>query len=810
MIKVYKTQDRFVIENDLICFIWKIGSSFNEEKEEFYPVSLFYKPTKEEFLDKENFSWFLMYLNDRQVDSKNWKFCHYTTRTISNGRKEAIITLGGKRNTFLRGANIKLFIQIMENSPLLRLKLQIVGSPENTLFLTRQGGKPYLKFPSLTFAPFGYSYIGREINLSQWDSTFHMYRPLQRIVPTENLRKGSSFKGPLFILCDSERKKGLILSYEHGSTDPESFLEFFIQEKKKNALQMSLEAKKGVYFHHQPITRERCFDTVWMELGPYAGNLTEAKKVFWDFLYRGIGENSATRRPYIYYNTWSLQQAFMEKGKSPLLPINEERILKEIETCHEIGVDVFVIDVGWYDRCGDWQPNTRRFPSGFKKIKDRLDELGMKLGVWMNPQQVASNSRIYKEHPEFTVVTDQNDRIHRKDIWGEEDVYTCCFASPYADWLIEKMKEMIDKYGITYFKWDGVGIINCASDKHFHGSSKTPLQERIEVGRYLQIKEMIRIAREVSAYNPDVIVDFDITEDNRAVGIGFLSGGRYFFMNHGPYYRDLGLHRPPTKLPAIYTNTYGPFRARQMRRVPFYYGSIIPPILLMAHCYPHNKEGFQEYNLHTSILGLNGLWGDLSQMSNEEIKRVKKTVELYKKVGDAVISTRPKITGFVGSSPEIYEFIDPKKSKGQVIAFSEKPLEKLYLTKKIDKEKFLCVIGQSYELNPCGRISLHFSFKQPVSSRAAFIMGALYSKTRIIKSTSPLEEVEEIDPKKLRIVNGKPGQQTIIWAKERGYPEVSTKDPQKINYRVEEKEDFYLIYLEVKDKDVQIIIKNKR
>ena len=79
--------------------------------------------------------------------------------------------------------------------------------------------------------------------------------------------------------------------------------------------------------------------------------------------------------------------------------------------------------------------------------------------------------------------------------------------------------------------------------------------------------EMIRIVEEVSRRCPEVIVDFDVTEGGRFVGLGFLSAGKYFLINNGPYFSDFDIPAS-VKMDPNTINTFlypGPARPRVCR-----------------------------------------------------------------------------------------------------------------------------------------------------------------------------------------------------------------------------------------------------
>jgi len=72
--------------------------------------------------------------------------------------------------------------------------------------------------------------------------------------------------------------------------------------------------------------------------------------------------------------------------------MNLERTLREIDAAYRMGIEVYVVDTGWYGKTGYWQVDGTRFPDGLKRVKERLEGYGMKLGLWFNPTVAALSS----------------------------------------------------------------------------------------------------------------------------------------------------------------------------------------------------------------------------------------------------------------------------------------------------------------------------------------------------------------------------------------------------------------------------------
>jgi hypothetical protein len=159
-------------------------------------------------------------------------------------------------------------------------------------------------------------------------------------------------------------------------------------------------------------------------------------------------------------------------------------------------------------------------------------------------------------------------------------------------------------------------------------------------------------------------------------------------------------------------------------------------------------------------------------MSSADLERVGQVVAKSKAVMHDIAHIRPVMTGTVGSSPEIYEWIDKEKGSGQVIAFSGSARRSDYTVKKIRGERVLAVVGNSYTLTR-ESLTIHFEFGWPDASREAFILPCQGEGMSVVSSTSWLDEASQPDERSLRFVNGAPGTHVIECSRSIGTPTVS-------------------------------------
>jgi alpha-galactosidase len=644
-------------------------------------------------------------INGQEAGGKELRFIRIDkVRELLNGGREARLIYEVKGD---KGTELAMYLRYFPDSPFIRYKYEL--SSNNSVKLTKSKGKDNIRYtgfsgkaakPELT-----------EIQFSHFLTYIHSYNPVFDKKSAGELEAGSHFPGPIAFI--EEENCCSLLAYEHGAEYPDTYLAFDVKESD-GVLQLGISAEKGNYYNGEFIGGEHRFVSPWFHFAVCAGGRDEMLRHYRTFFLKYICENQESRKPYIFYNTWNYQERNRDFNGSKFLDsMHADRIMAEIDVAYRMGVEVYVIDTGWFIKTGDWQVNLERFPCGLKKVKEKLDGYGMKLGLWFNPTAAARTSEIVLAHPEY--VKSVNGKSHCGPVWETEESYGMCLASGYSDYFIKKMIDLNKELGVSYFKWDGIGQYDCDSPLHNHGTEENSPQERQQCFSFKMAMEMIRIVEEVTRECPEVIVDFDVTEGGRNVGLGFLSVGKYFLVNNGPYAMDFDLpenyiyeQKEPIWMDPWTNMFFYPGAARpRFCRQGIKYDSFVPSILFLTHYFPDKPLFSQNNSIASLMLGGNGIWGDLLELTEDDIKLFYDNITNYKKVAQQVTESYPVVKGLIGSSPEIYEKIDHSNAKGIVCFFTKAAGQYTYITDKIDTEKLSAVEGaDSYEVLPGGRLKL--------------------------------------------------------------------------------------------------------
>jgi alpha-galactosidase len=286
-----------------------------------------------------------------------------------------------------------------------------------------------------------------------------------------------------------------------------------------------------------------------------------------------------------------------------------------------------------------------------------------------------------------------------------------CLVSDYADAFADELIRLNDELGVSYFKWDAISQYGCDDPGHNHGNSRNSEGERADCYAFEIGRAMCRIVDKLCAACPEAIVDFDITEGGRYMGLGFLSSGKYFLINNGPYYWSLNMPKTADGNPNMYFYP-GPARS-WVCRTPLGYDSWIPSVLFLSHYLPDDPAENQRNSVASLVLGQNGIWGDLLALSEEGIARIGKQLARYKQVRDDVTESFPVRSGPVGGSPEVHEKINPKNGRGLVSVFAGAPGTYTYVTRSRVAEDFTQTDTCAVTLDSRGRAIITARFEGP-------------------------------------------------------------------------------------------------
>ena len=285
---------------------------------------------------------------------------------------------------------------------------------------------------------------------------------------------------------------------------------------------------------------------------------------------------------------------------------NEEKIEKIASKAASLGIELFVLDDGWFgkrntDNCslGDWVVNKEKLPGGIKGVCDKVNRMGMAFGLWFEPEMVSPDSDLYRAHPDWCLHAEGRSRTEAR-----QQLILDLSRIEVQDYIIEAVSSVLKSANIAYVKWD---MNRNMTEYYSYGREacrQTETQHRYMLGVY-------RVMETLTNMFPKVLFE------------GCSGGGGRFDMGMLYY------------MPQIWTSD----DTDPVERLKIQYGTsfVYPASAMGAHvsASPNHQTGRSTSVKMRADVALGGNFDfelDLNTLTDEEIESVRSTVELVKRV----------------------------------------------------------------------------------------------------------------------------------------------------------------------------------
>ncbi len=135
---------------------------------------------------------------------------------------------------------------------------------------------------------------------------------------------------------------------------------------------------------------------------------------------------------------------------------NEEKVLAIAEEARNLGAELFVLDDGWYGHrdnddssLGDWVEYKKKLPEGLLGLSNKIHDMGMQFGLWVEPEMISEDSELFRQHPDWALhIPGREKTIGRGQFvldFSRKDV---------RDNIYQQLKQVFDKVPLEYVKWD--------------------------------------------------------------------------------------------------------------------------------------------------------------------------------------------------------------------------------------------------------------------------------------------------------------------------------------------------------------------
>ena len=284
--------------------------------------------------------------------------------------------------------------------------------------------------------------------------------------------------------------------------------------------------------------------------------------------------------------------------------ISERGLVALAKSGRDLGVELFVMDDGWFgsrdndsSSLGDWEPNPKKLPGGLKGLGEKITALGLRFGIWVEPEMVNTESGLYRKHPDWAMAIEG--RLHSE---GRNQRVLDLANPAVQDFLISKMTEVFSSADISYVKWDMNRVFSDVYSPYLPPERQGETAHRYILGLY-------RVMEVLTKRFPGILFE------------GCASGGNRF---------DLGIL---CYFPQIWASDNTDPLCRAVIQEGYSYG--YPQSCIGAHVSTSpNHQTLRETSLLTrfgvAAFGVLGYELDARDLGAEQKKIIRKQIEQYK------------------------------------------------------------------------------------------------------------------------------------------------------------------------------------
>ncbi|EHK2400578.1 alpha-galactosidase [Clostridium perfringens] len=289
---------------------------------------------------------------------------------------------------------------------------------------------------------------------------------------------------------------------------------------------------------------------------------------------------------------------------------NEVKIKEIAKEASKLGMELFVLDDGWFGNrnddkssLGDWFVNEEKLKGGLSKLAKDINNMGLKFGLWFEPEMISPISKLYEKHPNWCIHIPGRTRSQaRSQLILDLSMKEVC------DYIIESVSKILESSNISYVKWDmnrnmtEVGSLGLTSER-----------QRETAHRY--ILGLYRVMEEITSRFPNVLFE------SCSGGGGRFDPGILYYMPQ--------------------TWTSDDTDAIERLKIQFGTSMVYPPISMGCHVsaipnHQANRTTPLETRGVSAMAGNFGYELDITKLSEEEKEELKEQISLYKEIRETV------------------------------------------------------------------------------------------------------------------------------------------------------------------------------
>lgn len=351
-----------------------------------------------------------------------------------------------------------------------------------------------------------------------------------------------------------------------------------------------------------------------------AGESFTCPEVLHCFSAQGLGGMSQTWHRFIQQQISPPQfngvarPTYLNSWEAAYFDVSEDVVLSLADKAKSLGLDMLVVDDGWFkgrnddtSSLGDWYSDTAKFPNGIEATAEKVKHKGLKFGLWFEPEMVNPESDLYRAHPDWVIHVPD-----RKLTTGRNQLILDLSRSEVVDYLFERIDSTLSCGNIDYVKWDMNRLMSEI------GSAGLAKQQQLETAHRYMLGVYGLLGR-ITAKYPQVLFE------------NCASGGNRF---------DLGMLR-------FMAQTWTSDMSEPIGRLAIVNGAsyLFPPSVLASYIGPvpsHQNDRLSSIKLRGEVgffCAARGLSLNVEDIDNDE-QALKEFIELYKATATDLASAR--------------------------------------------------------------------------------------------------------------------------------------------------------------------------
>ena len=337
------------------------------------------------------------------------------------------------------------------------------------------------------------------------------------------------------------------------------------------------------------------FDTPAVLMTYTHKGLTKMSHNYHDFFRNNLNRSKFVKdvkRP-ILINTW--EAAFFD--------FDDEKLVEIAKAARDMGVEMIVMDDGWFGKrdddnsgLGDWVVNEKKIKCGLPKLVSQINDLGMKFGIWFEPEMVSEDSDLFRAHPDWAM-----EIPGRRAVRSRNQLVLDVSRREVQDYLIRSINGILDSANIYYVKWDINRAITDLWSNVLPADRQGEISHRYVLGLYRVMDGIIKT-------HPDIMFE------------GCAGGGGRF----------------DSAMLTYFVQYWSSDNTKPLDNLKLHYGSsfVYPVCTMGAHVSTASPMVPIETKAAIAMCGTFGYELDATKLSKEEIEKCRKMSGYYHKFYD--------------------------------------------------------------------------------------------------------------------------------------------------------------------------------